>query len=441
MTYQTEVKSYHHPFSPSSLGRRRLCPGSFQIEQGSLRCSDDNAAGIEGSKLHTVMALQIEERKADPDVKDPAYVLNMLSVEQKNTVLDSMCWLDDTIEHACMDVEHQAVNYKIEVEQPMEWKDGEKVVCSGTADAIIYPPEGIQTPYRQANPKASDKQAFIIDWKFGRAAIEPANATLQLLGYAVLTFEKDKGIKEVVAYIYQPRVGAIYQAQFTRRNLKKYKKEITDTIEACLVPDPVLEPSTAACNYCKGISVCPEVEKMAHAVSKPMLEQGAMSDPEEAISALLAEKTPAELGDLYDRSKVVMQYAKAVKDFCKTKMLEDEDNVEGWKLQNRKGRKRLTDNFKAAEALGMPMVPVLEHGTIKLSDLGPLLQSPMISRAVLLQHANISVSSLQKAYIERHQADHDTSKAQARRDFEELLKSVMETGDDTNAIVKEAKND
>jgi len=422
--------SHHHPFSPSSLGRRRLCPGSFQVEQGTPKSEEEFAAAKEGTMLHSMIAYQLVERKAQPAVADPCYLLESLSVEQRNTVMDCMSWLDDIIEENSLEPETNKYHYDIQVEKPLEWKDGDKVVCAGTADVIIIP----NTPPLEEAPD----RAIIVDWKFGRAAIEHANATLQILGYGVLLFENNSAIENITAYIYQPRVGEIYQTDLRREHLDIYKENITSTIEACQVKDPVLAPSTAACNYCRGIALCPAVEDM----SKEVIEsvgQGLTADPEEAVSALLAHKTAEELGEIYSRSKVVMQYAKAVKDFCKQSLLVADGSVEGWNLQKRKGKKKLTDNLEAVELLGVPASAVLRHGTLRLSKLAELLHSPIIARDDLLRLAEISVSGLEKEFIEQECEANETTKAAERKEFNKRLAPVIEIGDSVNAIVKKKK--
>lgn len=422
--------THHHPFSPSSLGRRRLCPGSFQVEQGAPKSTNEFAAAKEGTMLHAMIAYQLIERKEQPAVTDPCYTLEMLSVEQRNTIMDCMSWLDDLIEENCMEPETKKYVYDIEVEQPLEWKEEDKVVCAGTSDVVIFPLQTVDNL----------KRAIIVDWKFGRAPIEHANATLQLLGYAVLLFEKDDSIEHISAYIYQPRVGGIYQTDLNRENLSKYKETITSTIEACQVADPVLAPSTAACNYCKGIAVCPAVEDMSGQLVSSLAGQGITSDPEEAVSAVLALKTPAELGEIYSQSKVVTQYAKAVKDYCKQALREEEGSVEGWQIQKRKGKKKLTDNQKAVELLNVPVPAVLRHGTLRLSRLAGLLRSPIIAREELLKCAEISVSGLEKEYIEQECEAEGITKAESRREFNKTLDSVIETGDTVHAIIKKKES-
>ena len=383
--------------------------------------------------LHAVMAYQIEERKAQPAVTDPVYMLEKLSIEQRNTVMDCMAWLDDVIEHHCMDIATQSCNYDIEPEKTLEWMDGDEIVCAGTADAII-------------TPREKEGEAVIVDWKFGRAPIDSANATLQLLGYAILLFENKMGgrqrLENITAYIYQPRTGAEYRAEFSRDRLDSYKKEIKDTIAACRVPDPVISASASACAYCSGIGVCPAIKDMSKDIVAQVEGQGLVSDPDEAIGAWLAEKDPTELGAIYTQSKLVTQYAKAVKDYCKQALVEGEgEGVDGWSLQQRKGRKYLIDNEKAAQVLRgtLSEADILQHGSIKLSVLEGRLQNPVISRKDLLKYADINVSALEKVYTELESAKNGTSKAQNRRTFQQLLASVIETGDTVNAIVKEAK--
>lgn len=378
--------------------------------------------------LHEYIAKQLKERADNPYAD-----LESLSIEQRNTVMDCMSWMDDLIEEHCMDDTNKCF-FELEVETPLEWRDGDKIICSGTADAVIFP---LSNKPNEDPP--SPYNAIIVDWKFGRAEIEHANATLQLLGYSILLFEQYAGLKHIQALIYQPRVGAIYAADFNRASLAKYKKEITDTIAACQVKDPVLAPSTAACNYCKGIAVCPAVENMSRELTESV-SQGLTADPEEAISALLAHKSPDELGEIYSQSKVVTMYAKAVKDFCKESLRAEDDSVTGWTIQKRKGKKKLTDNQEAAKLLDVPVSAMLRHGTLRLSLLADLLRSPIISREELLRCAEISVSGLEKEFIEQECEANGTTKAKERKHFNETLESVIETGDTIHAIIKKKES-
>ena len=434
--------SYHHAFSPSSLGRRRLCPGSFQIEMGAPKSTNEYAAAVEGTFMHEQIAQAIEVSQTEGRIAAMQGHLKMnLNTEQMNVIGDCLSWYDDLTEQYCIDAFSKYFAPKVEVEKALSWTEDGEVITAGTADVIFYPPVEVD-PELAAAGDGDWREAVIIDWKFGRAQVDTTNVHLQMMAYALLLFKEHPDLTSVSCHIYQPRVGGEYTSDYNIIDVPRMEEEIRATIDACKVVDPVISPSHSACAYCTGLPVCPSVQDMAGRSLEQVTAQGLPACPEEAISALVDTYTPEQMGDLVGKAKVVEAYVKKVKEIAREKLKEDEGAIDGWKLQKRKGRTSITDNRLAAEIIQkdfdfMVESDILMHGTVKLKDLGDLLDQPSIDIVHLLRVAKLNYTGIQKDFAATESCGQGESVASAKKKFAEALSEVTSEADPVYAVIKD----
>lgn len=442
--------SYHHAFSPSSLGRRRLCPGSFQIELGAPKSTNEYAAAVEGTFMHEQIAQAIEVSQTEGRIVAMEGLLKMnLNTEQMNVIGDCLSWFDDLTEQYCTDAFSKYKAPKVEVERTVAWTEGGSVITAGTADVVVYPQvastvidSDVPVALEEGEDRGVDMPAVIIDWKFGRAQVDATNIQMQMMAYALLLFKSHDKLTSVSCHIYQPRVGGEYTAHYDRVNVPRMEEEIEATIDACKVVDPVISPSHSACAYCTGLPVCPKVQSMAGRSLEQVTAQGLPSCPEEAISALVDTYTPEQMGDLVGKAKVVEAYVKKVKEIAREKLKDDDQAVEGWKLQKRRGRKSITDNRHAAEIITekldhMIEADILKHGTVKLKDLGDLLLQQEINIVHLLRVAKLNYNGIQKDFASVESCSMGESIASAKKKFDEALSEVTSESDPVYAVIKD----
>jgi len=261
----------HHDFSPSSLPRRELCPGSYNAEKGLPEESGEYA--IEGQLLH----------KAVADSLNFLTVESGLSAEQLDIVADCAEFGQDLTGHyECRHIEHF-----------MECE-----LFSGTVDVAAW---------------MKDKSSgVIIDWKMGRGDVEDAIDNIQLAGYAYLMYCM-YGVKSVTVYIKQPRIYKVTSYTFT--DFESIRGYIEGVIFECLRVDAKRIPGVKQCKYCKAAGMperCPESCQQVATVA------ALAPSVDNALMLFDAEK----LIEIYTASKLVAGIEKKVtariKEICRT---------------------------------------------------------------------------------------------------------------------------
>ncbi len=407
--------SYHHPYSPSSLGRRRLCPGSFLMEQ-KVKKSEASVYAAEGTMLHECIANRLDGR---------SWNTKTLNADQVNALESCYDWFYSEILTPLGDRRGSKVWKWVQTEKNLGFWDGDgddvsTCIISGTVDVLIDTKDGF---------------AVIVDWKFGRAEVSDTNSMLQLVGYAVLTFQKYEHIDCIEAYIYQPRTGSIKKGVFQRDDLAKYKETITETISACLMKDPPLAASWDACAYCRAISICPEAKDKAFGQDQAVIER-----PLFDIEGMDADT----LGQTLDDTKVAEKFLKEVKTKCKEVMIDGQEAT-GWAIGERSGMKAIDDPCALAGAVAgyLNYPELLSVSTLSgvdfcgISNIVTAAGDGDVQLIVLIPHAKISVPKLVTKLMEKIAADDKSgalSKAELRRQAHEIIEPHIIEGPKINAL-------
>jgi hypothetical protein len=191
---------------------------------------------------------------------------------------------------------------------------------TGTADLIVRDGEDVH----------------VVDWKFGRAEVEPAQDNLQLAAYAVMARKGFKVDGSIVAHIVQPRLRVHTRYEFLPAQLIEAERQIIGirTIAEC--EDAPLHPGSPQCDYCPGKVNC------------PALAQVAASSPQTALPAM----APEQLAAYADTARLARKWADAVDAELKRRLLTGEA-IPGYRLQGRKDRE-LTSIASAFRQLGLP---------------------------------------------------------------------------------------
>ena len=406
--------SYHHPFSPSSLGRRRLCPGSFLMEQ-KVKNPEASEYAIEGTMLHELIASRIEGRSWDR---------SKLNADQLNTLENAYEWFKSEILNPLTDSVGPQVWKWVQTEKNLGYWDQSddllKSVISGTVDVLI---------------DTRDGYAVIVDWKFGRAEVSDVSSTMQLAGYAVLAFEAHEHIEAIEAYIYQPRTGTIQKARFDRDDLAVYQEAIKETISACLLKDPPLAASWDACAYCSAISICPEAHDKAFDGEEAVIERQLFN---------IEEMDADRLGQTLDDTKVAEKFLKEVKAKCKEVMLDGQEAT-GWAIGERSGMKAIGDPVALAEAVNgyLSYPELLSVSTLsgvdfcELSNIVTAAGDGDVQLIALIPHAKISVSKLMTKLMDKIAEDSTPvilTKKELRSMAYDLIEPHVTEGPKINAL-------
>lgn len=216
--------------SASALHRLIACPGSWRAEQ-RIPEPPQSADAARGTALHKHMELG-----TFPD--DPAD-------------LAAVTW--------CREQEQQLVTAylgtgaAIVARERRLWcseSASDTPLFSGQAD-VIY-------------ASADEKRFLIIDYKFGRGEVTPAESNAQLAALAVLLAASigpiiDTGeVGTIYAAILQPAVGGSPRVtKYSDIQLGYAYKTLEENILAAREEDAPLRPRIAACRYCRAAAVCP----------------------------------------------------------------------------------------------------------------------------------------------------------------------------------------
>ena len=121
----------------------------------------------------------------------------------------------------------------------------------------------------------------LLDWKFGRNAVDPANINIQGGAYAVGAIDRYPKVQTVTVHFILPRRDEISTHTYTREELEEVRFRIRLIIEKARQPDPDLNPNTDSCRYCGRRVDCPALaEKMLPIAKKA---QSSIDDFELAV--------------------------------------------------------------------------------------------------------------------------------------------------------------
>lgn len=217
--------------SASNIARRELCPGSAAAEEGLPE--EDSEDAEEGTLLHKIDAGELKEKDQD------------LTGEQRD-ILKYARSADEDI--------FRAVKSSLEIpdgepfdegrETEMWFYRGIKKLFPGHVDRWRYYP--------------GFKALIIIDKKYGRKEVTPAEANMQLRAYAVMGAKRWTPDKSLVA-INQPRLkyeDRLSMAEYTKEEIPAARDHILRVWDAAHAPNAPRIAGFEQCRYCKAKLIC-----------------------------------------------------------------------------------------------------------------------------------------------------------------------------------------
>lgn len=248
--------------------RLALCPGSWQAEQASPEPPPSEAATI-GTMLHSHM--------------------------QHGTTPD--------------DAEHAEATLWCSTQEAML---AEALLPDATTATIIRE-ERLWAPYNAYSGQAdviyiSDDVALVIDYKFGRNAVEPAGSNTQLLTLSSLIISNFPKVNTVHAGILAPFVtrSAPQIVTYARAEYPAISRTITGYITKANTPNAPLIPSLHACRYCRASATCPAAS--THALT--------------CAQVTCWTQLPAtDRAELYRRAQLAKKLAADIEDHCREDLL------------------------------------------------------------------------------------------------------------------------
>lgn len=254
----------HHPYSPSSLERRWLCPYSVhEVEYPDK----ETPFALEGTLLHEAIIFVGK--------------YNTLNDEQKTHV--------DKCREFLISLEDNNVIPSEKYELKISASYNNQELYNGTIDCLLH---------------YGDRIA-IIDWKFGYNEVSEPKNNLQLAAYAAAAMQT-YGMDKCETLIFQPRISN-KPKKYTYSNPEAIIKFIASIIDRCKGDNPQCNPGGKQCQYCKLKEnlACPALKQELSTIDK-IVDLPAISD--------------TDLISLYERSKVVNKFTKAIDDEVKSRI-------------------------------------------------------------------------------------------------------------------------
>jgi len=230
---------------------------------------------------------------------------------------------------------------KVEEKFSLEWLHPEMF---GTNDACVY------DPYT--------KKLTILDLKYGHGIQEPEwNAQLMCYALGAIyklwtddpenhTYEITSLVKDVDLVIVQPRLkhvkGTVRSWSIPTTDLFFWGLNVLRPAAIETHNENAALNSGKHCKYCAALAACPKQAEDAFALAKTDFQRPIFPSPE--------TMTTSDLSKVMEAAETFNDWAKSVKAFAQEKMFQGV-KVPGFKLVNRRGKRRWNDEGQAVNAL------------------------------------------------------------------------------------------
>lgn len=316
-------------FRPSSMLRRKLCPGSLALESTlPVKVGDepDDEWQAEGRLLHALIA----DPSLPRDGLKPSQLDLILIVERSEAEFIQTLLRKDKPEHVHIS------------EKTFVFIRGAEVLFSGTPDAVWVFKE----------PSA----VIVSDRKTGFKAVQQADANLQLRSYLVMAADVFPS-ENYYGLITQPRISSRpLTVQYAASDIVKARAEIEAVYDACYAPDAPRRPSEDGCSFCEAKALCPEFRSWVGAV-------------ERARHLPVAAWSDEELDIFESRRGILEKWLKETHEQIKALKQADPERLPGWCLKSG-SRVRTVSDLVSAWGMLQPLLAdyLGEKAARKFSD-------------------------------------------------------------------------
>lgn len=330
----------HAILSPSASGRWIQCPASVRMCRG-LPDEIESVYAREGTDFHTLCEIEASRR--------------ILGKEPGDYDLDHLEWALGT-EDDWRDDQLRYVEKWIELlEEYLAEEEGARLFlevrvetgipgCWGTADAIILYSDRIR----------------VIDIKYGMglkvSAIRNSQARLYGIGALETLVEDPLTIESVTNTIWQPRMNNLSEETLTRAQLVQWRNDLLPIALLALGEDAPFGPSEDACRFCPIAGECAPRTRF-------LLAQD-FGDPD-----ILSGE---EMADAFSRTSHLKRWIADIEDAALKRAYEEAGSVPGFKVVQSGGRRQVTDDVKAINALTSAGYRLDDVSSQKLATLGQL---------------------------------------------------------------------
>ena len=296
----------HHPFGPSVMRRRELCPASMRLEEGLPSQTSPDAE--RGTLIHARVAEMIDSPIRS---KLPSKIEG---VTEDINELASMCY-----DYFLSVTGDRTLPEKYETERRLQYLIDGQVFYFGTADVLIL-----------SQDEDGKQSGILIDWKTGYKSVDPAQDNLQGAGYALAAMQ-ELNLSECEVHFYNPTI--LEESNYTFKDKAALERYIIGIYNATQKEDIQPMPGDEQCRYCKAFhqATCPAVKKELERIAE------AAPTIEGVISTLPDEK----LVEFFEKAKLVAKLEGVAEAEIKRRC-EDSGVCAGYHIKETSGGKEAT---------------------------------------------------------------------------------------------------
>lgn len=293
----------HAKLGPSASSRWMNCPGSVRISRDITREEKPSPYAEEGTKAHSLSELMFE----DLDQEEFEGYDNEMHTHVRE-------YVDYVMSHMTND---SCVLYtEIRLDLGRYIPDG-----FGTSDNIIIDHD--------------NKTIHVFDLKYGKGvkvwATKNSQGRIYAIG-ALVMFDRDKEIEEVVIHIGQPRMNHFHTEELTAKELMKYAKQVKKAAKATEDFDAPVVPGEIQCRWCKANADCKALRDFTNKTIG--------SEFDDLDSELL---TADELSHILSNKKLIERFLERVEARVMD-MLEGDEEVPGFEIGFGRANRKWTED-------------------------------------------------------------------------------------------------
>lgn len=291
-----DPKAQPELFRPSSMLRRRLCPGSLALESTLPSVDDPNEYQAEGALLHALTAYPLQSRN---DLK-PAQLDLIETVEKAEKE-----FIEKILPNSATELDYIEVADQVGSDGFTLHRDGKEILRGH--------PDGVRIYEKQ-------RAVLVMERKYGFKVVQSADANLQLRCYLVLAASSYPA-DNYYACLTQPRVSSRPQiVQYIPSDIVQARQEIEQIYDLCYQPDAPRRASPDGCEHCTAKAICEEFKSWAFAVERSA----------HLPSAQWSDET---WNEFLVRRPIVEKFLKERLEDAKLIKAANPDRLPGWKLK------------------------------------------------------------------------------------------------------------
>jgi hypothetical protein len=186
----------------------------------------------------------------------------------------------------------------------------------------------------------NDKRADLIDYKFGLSAQEPVETNPAAQAYTAGILKKWPSVTEVEVHYLYPKLDTIDRCAYTRSDLPILELRI-ETIIARAKAATSCNPSSETCPYCARKANCPDLHAWALPIAQRYSERKKLAAIEAYDPKNISD--PVVMGRALLAAHILGDWVESVKRHALLMRQESGQEIPGWSLASRSGKKTINN--------------------------------------------------------------------------------------------------